>query len=56
MKQKRSLSKNDFRVDYIAIADASTLMPMSDHGMANRTLVALIAAFQHEVRLIDNMH
>jgi len=49
-----SLRQFDFRVDYIAIADASTLMPMT-HWDGSQKAVALIAAFQHEVRLIDNM-
>jgi pantoate--beta-alanine ligase len=40
-----------FRVDYVEIADAETLQP-KDGGPG---AVALIAAFQGEVRLIDNM-
>ena len=51
---KESLEQYDFRVDYIAIANASTLIPMSEWDGVQKA-VALAAAFQHEVRLIDNM-
>lgn len=52
-----------FRIDYVSIADATTLQPLSDPADAaphppssrNAAAVALIAAFQGEVRLIDNM-
>ena len=65
------LEKADFRVDYVEIADAETLEPElgGPHATASRIdgpnagvaqtagagAVALIAAFQGEVRLIDNM-
>lgn len=65
------LEKADFRVDYVEIADAETLEPElgGTQGGAAMTggmrgggskaggakAVALIAAFQGEVRLIDNM-
>jgi pantothenate synthetase len=39
-------------VDYVEVADADTLEP-AEPGAPNA--VALIAAFQGEVRLIDNM-
>jgi pantoate--beta-alanine ligase len=45
------LEQADFRVDYVEIADGQTLQP-ADGGPG---AVALIAAFQGEVRLIDNM-
>jgi len=48
------LKKADFRIDYISVADAITLEPVSD-PTAGSTVVALIAAFQGEIRLIDNM-
>lgn len=48
------LEKNDFRVDYVAVADATTL-ELKASWDGKEKLVALIAAFQHEVRLIDNM-
>jgi len=48
------LKKADFQVDYISVADATTLEPVSD-PTTDDTIVALIAAFQDEVRLIDNM-
>jgi pantoate--beta-alanine ligase len=47
-----TLEAASFRVDYVSIADAATLEPLSGHG---KPAVALIAAFQGEVRLIDNL-
>ncbi len=49
---RQILEDAQFRIDYIAIADAETLEPVKP-GFAGA--VALIAAFQGEVRLIDNM-
>jgi pantoate--beta-alanine ligase len=49
------LKQADFQIDYIAIADADTLEPVTDKAGAASGAVALIAAFQGEVRLIDNM-
>jgi pantoate--beta-alanine ligase len=61
------LEKNDFRIDYVEIADAVTLGPLGGDGteggvgvpggnqQAVNGAVALVAAFQGEVRLIDNM-
>lgn len=48
------LKKADFQIDYISVADADTLEPITGPRDA-RSIVALIAAFQGEVRLIDNM-
>lgn len=48
------LEKEGFKIDYVTIADAGSLMP-TDHWDGKQTLVALIAAFLGEVRLIDNM-
>ncbi len=48
------LLKHDFRIDYVEIADAATLEPVSNWN-GKQQLVALIAAFQDDVRLIDNM-
>lgn len=48
------LRNNDFVVDYIAIADAATLLPVTTIA-PNQTAVALIAATLGKVRLIDNM-
>ena len=48
------LEKHDFQIDYISVADAVTLEPITDPANATE-IVALIAAFQGEVRLIDNM-
>ena len=49
---QKILEDAQFRVDYIAIADAKTLEPVE---LGSAGAVALIAAFQGEVRLIDNM-
>lgn len=49
----RILEAAGFRVDYITIADAVTLEPIS--GPSPSGAVALVAAFQGDIRLIDNM-
>lgn len=51
---KMMLEQNQFAVDYVAITDAATLEPVR-HWDGRQALTALIAAFMHEVRLIDNM-
>jgi pantoate--beta-alanine ligase len=48
------LAAFDFKVDYVEIADAANLEIVNDWD-GRRKIVALTAAFQHEVRLIDNM-
>lgn len=48
------LKQNNFRIDYVAIAGAETLAPVT-HWNGQQQIVALIAAFQNDVRLIDNM-
>jgi len=48
------LKKYNFKPDYVAIADAGTLELINDWD-GEKKLVALIAAFQQEVRLIDNL-
>lgn len=48
------LEKNDFKIDYVEIADAKTLSPIKDWN-GKQKLVALVAAYINEVRLIDNM-
>lgn len=51
---QQELERNGFRVDYVSIADARSLEPVEEwDGM--RPLVALVAAFLGEVRLIDNL-
>jgi pantoate--beta-alanine ligase len=48
------LEENGFKIDYIEIADAKDLSLV--HGLdGKQKLIALIAAFINEVRLIDNM-
>jgi pantoate--beta-alanine ligase len=46
------LESANFRVDYVSIADATTLEPITAW---QENAIALIAAFQGDVRLIDNM-
>lgn len=48
------LEKEGFNIDYVAVADANSLSP-TDTWDGKQSLVALIAAFLGEVRLIDNM-
>ncbi len=48
------LTEKDFTTDYIAIADATTL-DIVDNWDGRQKIVGLAAAFQKEVRLIDNM-
>lgn len=50
---KSFLEDNQFRVDYVEIADAQNLS-IVDNWNGNTSLVALIAAFIGDVRLIDN--
>ncbi len=50
----QQLKKNNFKPDYVAIADARTLELINEWD-GEKKLVALIAAFQQEVRLIDNL-
>ncbi|NII26764.1 pantoate--beta-alanine ligase [Pseudoflavitalea sp. X16] len=47
------LEKEGFKIDYVAVADAHSLSP-TDTWDGKQPLVALIAAFLGEVRLIDN--
>ncbi|MFI5155671.1 MAG: pantoate--beta-alanine ligase [Chitinophagales bacterium] len=53
-KAKDILSSRDFRTDYVAIADPATLETCKNWD-GQQALVGLIAAFQQEIRLIDNM-
>jgi pantoate--beta-alanine ligase len=53
--QARSiLEKKDFIIDYVEIADADTLQLINNWNGIQK-IVGLVAAFQHEIRLIDNM-
>jgi len=51
---KEMLLQNDFRIDYIEIADADTL-ELVENWNGKQKVVALVAAFLNKVRLIDNM-
>ncbi|MFT3980721.1 MAG: pantoate--beta-alanine ligase [Ferruginibacter sp.] len=48
------LEQNGFKVDYVAIADAGSLELVNDWD-GKTAVVALVAAFLNEVRLIDNL-
>jgi pantoate--beta-alanine ligase len=48
------LSQNGFRTDYVEIADADTLAPVT-YWDGKEKIVALAATFLNDVRLIDNM-
>ena len=48
------LKKADFKIDYISVANSATLEPVSD-PTTPADIVALIAAFQEDIRLIDNI-
>ena len=48
------LRAKGFEPDYVALADADTLEPLSEYDNS-RNMIALIAAFVGPVRLIDNM-
>ncbi len=48
------LKKSDFRTDYISVAQQEDLQPVENWD-GRKKVIALIAAFQGEVRLIDNM-
>ncbi len=53
-RARQYLEAEGFKVDYVEIANAETLEPMENND-GKTPLVALIAAFVNEVRLIDNM-
>ncbi len=53
-RARQYLTAAGFRVDYVEIADADTL-ELQEEWDGRKPLVILVAAFLHEVRLIDNM-
>ena len=53
-RAKQFLQAEGFKVDYVEIADKDTLEPQENWD-GRKPLVALVAAFLNEVRLIDNM-
>lgn len=48
------LSHKGFTPDYVALADAVTLEPLADYDPSKK-MIALIAAFIGDIRLIDNL-
>ena len=50
----KKLNESDFKTDYVSIARQDNLQPVSSWDGRDQ-IIALIAAFQGEVRLIDNM-
>ena len=59
MKAISLLNAAGFRIDYVEIVDANTLTSIQDAEIigqyGKKKMVALVAAFLNEVRLIDNM-
>ncbi len=53
-QSEKILTDAGYKVDYVAVADAATLRPVENWD-GKQLLVALVAAFLNEVRLIDNM-
>lgn len=53
-KALQLLADKGFKVEYVAIANANTLQSV-DNWDGKEKIVALVAAFLNEVRLIDNM-
>jgi len=53
-KARELLEEKDFKVDYVELADANNLKIVKSWD-GKQKLVALIAAFQGDVRLIDNL-
>jgi pantoate--beta-alanine ligase len=51
---RQMLEEHHFRPDYVEISDAETLEPVSEWD-GKQKIIALIAAYLNEVRLIDNM-
>ena len=51
---EKSLEEAGFRVDYVSIADASSLEPVTEWN-GQQPIAVLVAAFLGEVRLIDNL-
>ena len=54
LKAKALLEKNDFKIDYVEIASAKDLKLVNEFD-GKQKLVALVAAYINEVRLIDNI-
>jgi len=54
IKAKAMLAGAGFRTDYLELADATTLLPVTEWD-GEQKLVILAAAFLNEVRLIDNL-
>ena len=53
-RARQYLASTGFRVDYLEIADTDTL-EVQEEWDGKKRLVALVAAFLHKVRLIDNI-
>ena len=51
---RQLLEEAGFKVDYVAIAHSDTL-EITDDWDGRKPLVALVAAYLNEIRLIDNM-
>jgi len=53
-KATRFLTEHGFKVDYVDIADALNLALINDWDGRQKAVV-LVAAYLHDVRLIDNL-
>ena len=54
LRETDGLEQEGFQTDYLVVADAGTLQPVSNWD-GSQKLVALVAAFLGGVRLIDNL-
>ena len=54
LKIKNILKDNSFKVDYVEIADSATLQTIETWD-GKQNIVALIAAYLNDIRLIDNL-
>jgi pantoate--beta-alanine ligase len=53
-KAKTHLEESGFKPDYLSIAAAENLAPVNEWD-GHKKIVVLVAAFLHEIRLIDNL-
>jgi pantoate--beta-alanine ligase len=49
------LKRADLRLDYLTLADADTLVPVSDEAASGERAVLAVAGFMGKTRLIDNV-
>ncbi len=54
LEAKKKLEEAGFRIDYLEIVDATTLLPVTDWD-GKQKVIGITAALLNEIRLIDNM-